>query len=107
MENNNMAKGRITRLMGSRGYGFITSEDGKDIFFHRIAHSRSKIRFVKRSPGEIGGSIRKLPVILDLDREGASIHHYLYLLFRYHFLGSHHLFLISLISLKGLFLLST
>lgn len=32
-----MAKGRITRLMRDRGYGFITTEDGKDIFFHRTA----------------------------------------------------------------------
>ncbi len=30
-----MAKGTIRRLMGDRGYGFITTEDGKDIFFHR------------------------------------------------------------------------
>jgi len=32
-----VAKGRITRLMRDRGYGFITTEDGKDIFFHRTA----------------------------------------------------------------------
>jgi len=32
-----MAKGRIGRLMRGRGYGFITTEDGKDIFFHRTA----------------------------------------------------------------------
>ncbi len=30
-----MAKGTIRRLMRNRGYGFITTEDGKDIFFHR------------------------------------------------------------------------
>ena len=30
-----MAKGTITRLMRDRGYGFITGENGKDIFFHR------------------------------------------------------------------------
>jgi CspA family cold shock protein len=32
-----MAKGTIARLIGDRGYGFITTEDGKDIFFHRTA----------------------------------------------------------------------
>jgi len=32
-----MAKGRIRRLMRDRGYGFITTEDGKDIFFHQTA----------------------------------------------------------------------
>ena len=32
-----MAKGTIGRLMRDRGYGFITTEDGKDVFFHRTA----------------------------------------------------------------------
>ena len=32
-----MAKGTITRLIRDRGYGFITTEDGKDVFFHRTA----------------------------------------------------------------------
>ena len=32
-----MGKGTIRRLMRERGYGFITTEDGKDIFFHRTA----------------------------------------------------------------------
>ena len=32
-----MAKGTIRRLMRNRGYGFITTEDGKDIFFHQTA----------------------------------------------------------------------
>ena len=32
-----MAKGTIARLMRDQGYGFITPEDGKDIFFHRTA----------------------------------------------------------------------
>ncbi|MFQ5835529.1 MAG: cold-shock protein [bacterium] len=32
-----MAKGIIGRLMRDRGYGFITTEDGKDVFFHRTA----------------------------------------------------------------------
>jgi len=32
-----VAKGTIRRLMRDRGYGFITTEDGKDIFFHRTA----------------------------------------------------------------------
>ena len=30
-----MAKGKIRRLMRDRGYGFITSQDGKDLFFHQ------------------------------------------------------------------------
>jgi len=30
-----MAKGTMARLMRDRGYGFITTEDGKDIFFYR------------------------------------------------------------------------
>ena len=30
-----MAKGKIRRLIRQRGYGFITSQDGKDVFFHR------------------------------------------------------------------------
>jgi CspA family cold shock protein len=32
-----MAKGTIRRLMRNRGYGFITTDDGKDVFFHRTA----------------------------------------------------------------------
>ena len=32
-----MAKGTIKRLMRDRGYGFISTEDGKDIFFHQTA----------------------------------------------------------------------
>jgi len=32
-----VGKGTIRRLMRERGYGFITTEDGKDIFFHRTA----------------------------------------------------------------------
>jgi len=30
-----VAKGKIRRLIRQRGYGFITSQDGKDVFFHR------------------------------------------------------------------------
>ncbi len=30
-----MAKGTIRQLMRERGYGFITPEEGKDVFFHR------------------------------------------------------------------------
>lgn len=30
-------KGKIRRLIRQRGFGFIKSEDGKDIFFHRSA----------------------------------------------------------------------
>ena len=32
-----MAKGKVRRLMRNRGYGFMTTEDGKDVFFHRTA----------------------------------------------------------------------
>ena len=32
-----MAKGTIARLIRDRGYGFIATEDGKDIFFHQTA----------------------------------------------------------------------
>ncbi len=32
-----MAKGKIKRLMREAGYGFITTKDGKDVFFHRTA----------------------------------------------------------------------
>ena len=30
-----MQTGRIKRVMKDRGFGFITSEDGKEVFFHR------------------------------------------------------------------------
>lgn len=30
-----MAKGTIRRLIGERGFGFITTGQGEDIFFHR------------------------------------------------------------------------
>ncbi|GAG90686.1 unnamed protein product, partial [marine sediment metagenome] len=30
-----MAKGTIARLIKDRGYGFIATEDGKDVFFHQ------------------------------------------------------------------------
>ena len=30
-------EGKIKRLVRDRGFGFITAEDGKDIFFHRSA----------------------------------------------------------------------
>ena len=30
-----MAKGTIRRLLVHRGVGFIRSEDGRDVFFHR------------------------------------------------------------------------
>jgi len=29
-----MAKGRIKKLVGDKGYGFIQTEDGKELFFH-------------------------------------------------------------------------
>ncbi|MGB8658481.1 MAG: cold shock domain-containing protein [Candidatus Zixiibacteriota bacterium] len=30
-----MAKGTVRRVMREKGFGFISSEDGRDIFFHR------------------------------------------------------------------------
>ncbi len=30
-----MSKGTIGRLVTDRGYGFIKTEEGKDLFFHR------------------------------------------------------------------------
>ena len=30
-------KGNIKRLIRDRGFGFITTEDGKEVFFHRSA----------------------------------------------------------------------
>ena len=30
-----MHKGTVKRLMRERGFGFISSEDGREIFFHR------------------------------------------------------------------------
>ena len=30
-------KGEIKRLIRDRGFGFITAEDGKEVFFHRTA----------------------------------------------------------------------
>ncbi len=30
-------KGKIKKLIQDRGYGFITAENGQDIFFHRSA----------------------------------------------------------------------
>ena len=30
-----MAKGTIRKLITGRGYGFIKTDDGQDIFFHR------------------------------------------------------------------------
>ena len=36
-ENNKVAKGTIARLIKDRGYGFIATEDGKDVFFHQTA----------------------------------------------------------------------
>jgi CspA family cold shock protein len=30
-------KGKISRLIRDRGFGFITAEDGKNVFFHHTA----------------------------------------------------------------------
>jgi len=37
-----MARGEIKRLIKDRGFGFIKSEDGRQIFFHRSALSERK-----------------------------------------------------------------
>jgi len=33
----NSLKGKIKKLIGERGFGFITDENGKEVFFHRSA----------------------------------------------------------------------
>lgn len=30
-------KGKVKKCIGERGFGFITAEDGKEIFFHRTS----------------------------------------------------------------------
>ena len=30
-------KGTIKRIIGDRGFGFISAEDGKEVFFHHTA----------------------------------------------------------------------
>jgi CspA family cold shock protein len=30
-----MAKGKVKRIIRERGFGFISAEDGREIFFHR------------------------------------------------------------------------
>jgi len=45
-----VAKGTVGRLMKDRGYGFITTEDGKDVFFHRTA--LQGIRFDSLTEGQ-------------------------------------------------------
>ncbi len=30
-----MAKGKVKRIVRERGFGFISAEDGREIFFHR------------------------------------------------------------------------
>jgi CspA family cold shock protein len=34
-ESRSMAKGTVKRIMRDRGFGFISAEDGREIFFHR------------------------------------------------------------------------
>ncbi len=36
-----MTTGTIKKLVSERGFGFITSDDGKDYFFHRSALAAS------------------------------------------------------------------
>jgi cold shock protein len=36
-ENRYMAKGKVKWFSNQKGYGFITSEDGKDVFVHHSA----------------------------------------------------------------------
>ena len=42
-----MAKGTIRRLIRDRGYGFIATEDGKDVFFHRTALRDPRFDFLE------------------------------------------------------------
>jgi len=30
-----MAKGKVKRIIRERGFGFVSAEDGREIFFHR------------------------------------------------------------------------
>lgn len=43
-------KGKIKKVVADRGFGFITSEDGRDFFFHR-SHLEG-LDFEKLRPGE-------------------------------------------------------
>jgi cold shock CspA family protein len=31
----NMAKGRVTRLLPAKGYGYVETEDGREVYFHK------------------------------------------------------------------------
>ncbi len=42
-----MAKGKIRRLIRYRDYRFITTQDGKDVFFHRTALRGSRFESLK------------------------------------------------------------
>jgi len=46
-----MATGRVKKVVADRGFGFITSEDGKDFFFHRSS-VRGSIDFDRLLGGE-------------------------------------------------------
>ena len=46
-----MATGTIKKVVGDRGFGFITADDGKDYFFHRNALD-SSLDFDRLNGGE-------------------------------------------------------
>ncbi|MBI5167739.1 MAG: cold shock domain-containing protein [candidate division NC10 bacterium] len=46
-----MARGTIKRLIKDRGFGFIKSEDGREIFFHRSALSEREFDALEEGQG--------------------------------------------------------
>jgi len=44
-------KGNIKRLIRERGFGFITAEDGKEVFFHRSALSEEDFDALEEGTG--------------------------------------------------------
>jgi cold-shock-like DNA binding protein len=50
--------GKITRVAAERGFGFITSEDGQDYFFHRSAFDRDLDPLVQGLQPAARGAVR-------------------------------------------------
>lgn len=40
-------KGKVVRFNSEKGYGFIKSEDGKDVFFHHTALAMKGFRTIE------------------------------------------------------------
>jgi CspA family cold shock protein len=59
-----MTTGTVKKLVSDRGFGFITSDDGKDYFFHRSAVSPS-LDFDRMVGGE------KVKFEIEQDAKGA------------------------------------